>query len=293
MYTKKYGCSEVTRGKRDPSPTQSPKEPVGVQDGCQSCHGSLANVNTKLDKILATLETMGARLSTLEVNLRDMDHRVSANIKDINDLKTSLEMLEKQHMNHLAATNSRFYGHHSDTHKLGNQLDDLQNRNRRNNIVIHGVPEGSEKDQKSCEEFVAGFLAFHMKLEGSEEVEIERAHRTPGNHQSRSGSGTQTRPRLIHVKLLRYTDRKFILKNAARTLKNNPYKGANIYITDDVTSRIRAGRKCLREDHLQSIRNDSRVQFAYIPMSVPAVISYKLKSGPFKTFRLGEATPIS
>ena len=97
----------------------------------------------------------------------------------------------------------------------------------------------------------------------------------------------------MHCKLLRFTDRQYIIKNAARLLKNNPFYGSNIYISDDVTPRIREQRQRLRQFHLQSIQQDSRVQFAYIPMSVPPIISYKLKSGAFKTFKLGQSNPIA
>ncbi len=86
------------------------------------------------------------------------------NIQDVNDLKTCVELLENKNKRLLEAINSRFNGNHIDISKLMDQLDNLQNQSRRNNIVIHGVPKGSQKDQ-SCKDFVAHFLASHMKLE--------------------------------------------------------------------------------------------------------------------------------
>ena len=275
------------------SASDSQASNAGIQDGeCQCCRAALADVNAKLDKILQTLNTMGDRLAVLESNLLDTNSRVDSNSKDIDDLKTSVEMVEDKCRSLIKTINNRADGNYKEISKLDDQLDDLQNRNRRNNLVFHGVPEGSEQG-KSCEDFVSDFLVSHMKLEGGSEIEIERAHRTPTGHRASSTGTAIQRPRLIHCKLLRYTDRQYILKNAARLLKNNPYKGTNIFISDDVTPRVRQARKRLRDDHLQSIRRDSRVQFAYLPHSVPAVIHYKLTSGPLKTFRLGDADPIS
>ncbi|XP_038061921.1 uncharacterized protein LOC119732469 [Patiria miniata] len=280
------------RGKND-QPSPAPPATGGeIQDGCQFCRDALSDVNNKLDKILQSLDNMGVRLSTLEASYQQTNHRVDINSKEIDDLKTSVEMVEGNCRSLKDLIDNRSQCNHLEFNKLDDQIDDLQNRNRRNNIVIHGIPESAGNGQ-SCEEFIGKFLADHMKLDGGSEIEIERAHRTPGHRPPSTGPNQRQRPRLIHCKLLRYTDRQHIIKNAARHLKNNPFQGSNIFISDDVTQRIREQRRRLREQHLQSIRQDSRVQFAYIPMSVPAVISYKLKSGSFKTFRMGQSNLIS
>ena len=132
-----------------------------------------------------------------------------------------------------------------------------------------------------------------MKLEDGHDIEIERAHRTPGRRPASPYQGNdpkKARPRPIHCRLLRFTDRQHILKQAPSALRNNPYKGSHIFISDDVTSNIRNARKQLRENHLPGIHHDARAQFAFIPWSVPAVITYKLHSGTFKSFRLGDAS---
>ena len=73
----------------------------------------------------------------------------------------------------------------------------------------------------------------------------------------------------------------------SKCVVNNKYKGQNIFITDDVTPKITAQRKELREMHLRRIQRDDRVYFAFIPWSVPEMIRYKVRDGPFKSFRLG------
>ncbi len=129
-----------------------------------------------------------------------------------------------------------------------------------------------------------------MKLDGGSSIEIEWAHRTPGSVSRRSSAADKTinnqqsrsRPRPILCKLLRYADRQYILKNAARCLKNNPSKGANIYISDDVTNHIRNTWKELRENHLPGIRRDEQN---------PSSHQLQASHGQFKSFRLGGPSP--
>ena len=258
------------------------------QDGCQcSCKDAVMSLHKKLDKILQSLESIDNRVTNLEVKLDDTKTQVSIQGKEIDDLKVAVSMMERNQRDTTALINSKADTQYKVTSRLEDQIDDLQNRSRRNNIVIHGVPEGSE-GSKSCEEFVSDLLTNHMKLDGAENIEIERAHRSPGRMQPLNAASA-SRPRLIHCRLLRYTDCQYVIKNASKCLRNNKFKGNNIFISDDVTQRIRASRKDLRLRYLPSIRRDERVQFAFIPMSIPPVITYKLHTGQFKTFRHGDA----
>ena len=110
--------------------------------------------------------------------------------------------------------------------ELEQMLDDLSNRSRRNNLVVWGMPENSEREATDCKVLMQNLFATHMELEGS--IEIERAHRRP-----------------IYVNLLRYGDREKILRIAPKSLKNKPYHGSKVYITDDVSKQVRADRKKL------------------------------------------------
>ena len=118
---------------------------------------------------------MGDRLAVLESNLLDTNSQKS---KDIDDLKTSVAMVGDNCRSLIKTINNRTDGNYKEISKLDDQIDDLHNRNRRNNLVFHGIPKGSEQG-KSCEDFVSDFVVSHMKLEGGSEIEIERAHRTP------------------------------------------------------------------------------------------------------------------
>ena len=122
-------------------------------------------------------------------------------------------------------------------------------------------------------------LFNHMELEGS--LEIMRAHRTPLKKRANGDENGTPPPRPVHVYLLRYTDKQYILRNpAASKLKDNPVQDANLYISDDVSKSVRDDRKKLKERHLKDFRQREDVELAYVPCNVPARILYKLIGEP-------------
>ena len=117
-------------------------------------------------------------------------------------------------------------------------------------------------------------------------IEVMRAHRTNIKQRQSPTSGA-TLPRPVHVYLLKYTAKEYILRNAASKLRENPFHEANLYISDDVSKSVREQRKKLKERHLNEIRSREDVQFAYIPWSVPARIIFKLNGeSKLKSFYL-------
>jgi len=124
---------------------------------------------------------------------------------------------------------------------LEKKLEDLENRSKRNNVVIWSIPEGTEKDT-SCQEIVSNILSVHMQFVGDREIMC--AHQTNIRSQNNTAEPASSLP--IHVYLLRYTDKEYILRNAASALKDNPFQEANLYISDDESKKVRDGRKKLK-----------------------------------------------
>ena len=75
-----------------------------------------------------------------------------------------------------------------------------------------------------------------------EGIEVMRAHPTNIKRRENETRGAPlSRP--VHVYLLRYTDKEYVLRNAASKLKDNPFQGANLFISDDVSKAVREQRK--------------------------------------------------
>ncbi|KAK1885755.1 LINE-1 type transposase domain containing protein 1 [Dissostichus eleginoides] len=60
--------------------------------------------------------------------------------------------------------------------KLAAKCEDLESRSRRNNVRIHGIPEGSEKNDTIG--FISGFIRSSLQIPAEVDIRIERAHRS-------------------------------------------------------------------------------------------------------------------
>lgn len=64
-----------------------------------------------------------------------------------------------------------------EVHRLSNKVLDLEDRSRRNNIRLRGVPESITPDQLN--QFLTDFMAIAMPHRSSQELLIDRIHRLP------------------------------------------------------------------------------------------------------------------
>ena len=140
--------------------------------------GDSARLLEKLSKKLDDMNTTQERRHEELCNkLAGLEQKTSTLATDLKELKEGLQSLE----NDLADVKQDVETKADKSHvlELENRITDLQNRSRRNNIVIWNVPEGSEKDTFMVEFVKRSLLIDHMKLENAENIEIMRAHRTP------------------------------------------------------------------------------------------------------------------
>ena len=163
--------------------------------------GDSARLLEKLSKKLDDMNTTQERRHEELCNkLAGLEQKTSTLAIDLKELKEGLQSLE----NDLADVKQDVEAKADKSYvlELENRIIDLQNRSRRNNIVIWNVPEGSEKDTSMVEFVKRSLLIDHMKLENAENIEIMRAHRTPTVIRR---DASKLRP--IRVYLLKYTDR--------------------------------------------------------------------------------------
>ena len=187
----------------------------------------LDDLLTKMDALLEAKNDMLMKLNKVE----EIQHGI---VKDVDELKQSLRDLQQK----IEEKADRI-----ENAVLTRRIEDLENRSKRNNIVIWGVEEGSEGAYTSMEEFVSVTI-FQGLMNLERKVEVMRAHRI----NIKQDANNPPKPRPIHVYLLRYTDRVFfILKSAASKLKDNKYKNTQLFISDDVSRAVRKERAKLRK----------------------------------------------
>ena len=136
----------------------------------------------KIDKLEASSQsrhdTILTKLTTLETTTSELSAGLEAMNQEMETVKETLvkkadvvqvELLEKK-------------------------LEEMENRSKRNNIVIWNIPEGVKKDS-SCLALVTSILTEHM---GLEEIEVMRAHHT-NNKQRQSATSGAPLPRPVHT----------------------------------------------------------------------------------------------
>ena len=237
-----------------------------AEDNLEQIRLLIANLTDKIDKLDADSRK---RHDAIYVEFEHLEERTKTLFKDVGEMKTSLNFVNSEVVDLLQRLEDK--ADKSTVAKLMAKIDDLENRSKRNNVVFWNIPEGVE-DGSTCEGLIRDILVNHMNLE--RDIEIMRAHRTTiKNSENRRNGEQSSRP--IHVALLRYPDKQFILRNAAAKLKDNPYHGAKIFISDDVSKAVRDERKFLKDRHLEDIRSREDVEYAFIPWSIPLRILYK------------------
>lgn len=251
--------------------TLSKEKPIPVSTQDASVDLNTLTMDRKLDTImeqLCSLQSVPTQLAAMEAEIKsmrgavvDMAESVAFMENEVESVKETLK--EKAEKKELELLQQKL----TEVEKFSKQkIEDLENRSRRLNLVLHGIPEGSE-GELSCELFIKNDILKSLMGFPENSIEIERAHRSP------SGPPRQNnmKPRPIHVRFLRFSDREAVLKAAPLKLKGTTFKGQKIFITDDVSPSVRENRKVLRQ-HLHELKKRSDVNYAFIPWVVPACL---------------------
>ena len=137
------------------------------------------------------------------------------------------------------------------------KADDLENRQRRSNLVFHGV-EGDELREtwEDVEKKLQEYIRTDLRI--TDRIEIERAHR----------SGiirADNKPRPV-VALFSSWKQKELVKKKSKELKNH-----NTYVTEDYSWRIRQIRKKLMQYAENNKTRDSRFHLRFDKLIMDSV----------------------
>ncbi|XP_066444700.1 uncharacterized protein [Eleutherodactylus coqui] len=174
-----------------------------------------------------TMSPVLAELAEIKEEVRHMGRRVEE-LEGASAIVTShalsmADILKEQHLQ---------------INKMLLMQEDLENRNRRNNLRIKGLPESWAPDVLK-----KVLLEIFADLVGSEKagaINIERAHRA-----LRPQPAAAEPPRDIVCKLLAFSDTAAILE-AARNRKNLQYESSPIQIFQDLAPATLAKRRLLK-----------------------------------------------
>ena len=188
-------------------------------------------VLAKMDDLLKSRDLQETKLNSILEKLSSLESSQKKTAVDVVALKDSYHSLDAQMIevdNELTRKASR-----EELASVYKKMDDLENRWKRNNIVIWGFKEGVKAAYNSLEDFLR--VEFFEKRVQLHNIEVMRAHRTNVNQRATEANNSTVRPIHTCIYLLRYSDKVQILKAAASALKDNPFLDSQIFISDDVS----------------------------------------------------------
>lgn len=124
--------------------------------------------------------------------------------------------------------------------------DDLESRSRRNNILLHGLPEDPNEKGDTLSSNVSKLLTEMLEIPCPH---IERCHRI--------GKVREGRPRPVIMRILDFGEKMRIMKNVSKL------KGSNFRVTEDFSLRVRTIRKNLYDATSSFRKNGSDVKIRY------------------------------
>uniref|UniRef100_H2ZYI1 L1 transposable element RRM domain-containing protein n=1 Tax=Latimeria chalumnae TaxID=7897 RepID=H2ZYI1_LATCH len=167
------------------------------------------------NSIQAGLSGLHSEVASLNSKLDGISHRLDVLERRIGDIEDRMDNVENV---------------------LSEKCDDLENRARRSNLCIVGLPERIEgRDPISFLEKLLVEVLGEGTLPGR--VKIERAHRA-----LRPRPKEGEKPRIMIFKLLRFPDKVRILRRA-RELGQLTFKNQKIFFFPDISAELQA-RRC-------------------------------------------------
>uniref|UniRef100_H2N1V0 L1 transposable element RRM domain-containing protein n=1 Tax=Oryzias latipes TaxID=8090 RepID=H2N1V0_ORYLA len=223
-----------------------------------------ANITKVIDERLCPLsrllETHSQQLKEIEERTTEMEDRISATEYTTDVAKKRIKALESQ------------------IQAMTEHVDDLENRGRRKNIRIIGLPEEAEGSNPTrfFETWIPSLLGMEAK---NGRVKIERAHRTlapkPGPNQ---------RPRPVLIRFHNFVDKQRVL-DAARRNGSVKFQESNIMFFQDLSAAVMPKRKGFYE-----VKKHLRYTSAKYMMLYPATLKI-LHHGEARSFDSPERTP--
>ncbi|XP_077538693.1 uncharacterized protein LOC144151497 [Haemaphysalis longicornis] len=210
-----------------------PHTVLGCLNDCVSVVSLLLKLSGDVEEnpgpeIEKMLEEILSNQSKLLAKVNEIQARQTSTDASISDMRVRLQAIEKQleglgvTENRLATIESSVGRHDSELTVLARQIDDLDNRSRRNNLIVRGVEEEESEDEAVVLSKVNDDI--FGKLLGSKCSSIGRIHRL--------GKKIPERDRPVILKVADFRDKAKILKNC-RNLK-----GTQFSISEDYSKRV-------------------------------------------------------
>lgn len=214
----------------------TPSSPIATSDLAR--HSDMDSSEPSLQDILTAVHSYGSSITELSADIKSVKEGLLHIRQDMQKLRERTTALEGR----VSSLEDELPPIAHDLHKISTKhketaerVEDMENRLRRSNIRIVGMPEKAEG--KNPTDFIEAWLADTFgKNNLTPFFSVERAHRVPSRPPPPGG---QDRPFLL--KLLHYKDRDIILR-LARQKVDMEIQGAKISIYPDFSAAVQKQR---------------------------------------------------
>ena len=139
-----------------------------IHDKLATLTESLTNIGVRLDNLEQKTKENENTINDIEISIKFTQSLIDRKMNDFaKDSKTTLT-------NYVNNFQGALYAAKQQENHLRNKLRVLEDRNRRNNLKIDGIPESIKETWAKCEEKVKHFLKGTMEI--NKEIKIERTH---------------------------------------------------------------------------------------------------------------------
>lgn len=217
-------------------------------------------IDDKLSPLSHLLQAHREELDSHGERITEVEGRVSALEDIVNPVEDTVKVMEQQVMD------------------LRERIDDLENRGRRKNIRIVGLPEGAEGDNPL--RFFESWLPKALNIETKAgRFKLERAHRALVNEMSATPSN---KPRSVVVRFHNYQDKQRVMNaswNMGMKKEALKYDGATVMIFQDLSAAVLRKRKTF-----DGVKKRLKAMGATYNQVYPALLKVTYR-GSTKTFK--------
>lgn len=170
-------------------------------------------VTNKIDGVISVIKELTERV-------KEAEERISGAEDEIVQLKGHVKTLQSQ------------------MEKLTEKADDLENRSRRNNLRVTGLPE-KEEGNDACA-FLEKWLPRVLEMDVNEPLILERAHRVGqmrGKGDDHGNRDASAPPRTLIMRFLNFKQKEQVFR-AARAKGSIQYKDHSIRFYLDVSAEV-------------------------------------------------------
>ncbi|XP_063805109.1 uncharacterized protein LOC134983324 [Pseudophryne corroboree] len=204
---------------KSPKTAQQAEGPITYSDMVKAIQDSINPImESHAAKVTQAVHDIKSQFKQLSKRVQANEQRLGETFHDVADLKEQCAFLQKSH------------------YQLLNKVDDLENRSRRNNLRVVGLPEALKGP--ALFSFIQDTLPDLLDIQDScAGMIVERAHRIGPARPTQD-----TRPRAVIFRCLNYIH-KDIIWSASRRKRNLQWNDVRIYIFQDYSAEVARARR--------------------------------------------------